>query len=154
VLKQKLELMGQAIKHVAPSDAYTDSWPGHCVAVREIRYNLIIHVSDIARTRRGGAVPALRTEERDLLTVPEVARLLRVAESTVRKWVGAGRVPFLELPGGEYRIPRTELVRGLRGNVDVEKVLGRVESRLQRLTDREIEESLASVRKAKPRRPV
>lgn len=97
-------------------------------------------------------MPALRTDERDLLTVPEVARLLRVAESTVRKWVAAGRVPFLELPGGEYRIPRTELIRGLRGNVDLEGVLGRVESRLQKLTDREIEASVASVRKARSRR--
>lgn len=97
-------------------------------------------------------MPALRTDERDLLTVREVARLLRVAESTVRKWVAAERVPFIELPGGEYRIPRTELIRGLRGNVDLETVLGRIESRLQKLTDRDIEASVASVRKARSRR--
>jgi excisionase family DNA binding protein len=88
----------------------------------------------------------VREETRDLLTVPEVARLLRVAESTVRKWISAGRVPFLELPGGEYRIPRAELIRSLRGNVDMDTVLRRVEASLQRVREAELADALAEVR--------
>lgn len=86
---------------------------------------------------------------RDLLTVGEVAHLLRVAESTVRKWIAAGRIPFLELPGGEYRIPRLELIRSLRGNVDAEAVLERVEASLQRVQEGEVKAALSEVRAAR-----
>lgn len=94
----------------------------------------------------------LKTQVPDLLTVPEVARLLRVGESTVRKWVAAGRVPFLELPGGDYRIPRLDLIRSLRGNVNVEQVLNRVQVALEEMSDRELAETVASVRAARERR--
>ncbi len=94
----------------------------------------------------------VETRPSDLLTVPEVARLLRVGESTVRKWIAGGRIPFLELPGGEYRIPRTELTRGIRANVDVDKVLERVEGRLSGISDRDITEAVRSVRRGSRRR--
>jgi len=50
----------------------------------------------------------------ELLTVPYVARRLAVHPSTVRSWIEAGTIQSLKLPGGRYRIPRTELVRILR----------------------------------------
>jgi excisionase family DNA binding protein len=82
----------------------------------------------------------------DLLTVPEVARLLRVAQSIVRKWIAAGSVPFVELPGRDYRIPRTELVRGLRSNIDVVQVLDRIEIKLQSASTGSLQEEIAETR--------
>lgn len=96
-------------------------------------------------------MPAVGTTSVELLTVPDVARLLRVAESTVRKWAASGRVPFVELPGGEYRIPRTELIRGLRGNVDIERVLARVESRLAVASEEDISSEVRAVRAERAR---
>lgn len=96
-------------------------------------------------------MPAVDTASGELLTVPDVARLLRVAESTVRKWAASGRIPFMELPGGEYRIPRTELIRGLRGNVDIERVLARVAGRLSAASDEDISAEVRAVRAKRAR---
>lgn len=96
-------------------------------------------------------MPVLDTASEELLTVPDVARLLRVAESTVRKWAASGRIPFVELPGGEYRIPRTELIRGLRGNVDIERVLARVEVRLAATSEEDISSEVRAVRAERAR---
>lgn len=82
----------------------------------------------------------------DLLTAPEVARLLRVAQSTVRKWIAAGSVPFVELPGGDYRIPRMELVRRLRSNVGVVKVLDQIEAKLLVAGTESLQEGIAATR--------
>ncbi len=40
-----------------------------------------------------------------LLTTSEVARLVRVSSRTVNNWIKQEKVPYIELPGGEYRIP-------------------------------------------------
>ena len=47
----------------------------------------------------------------DWLTVEEVAKLFRVAEETVRRWIRAGALPVLDLGGrkGGYRIKRADL---------------------------------------------
>lgn len=89
---------------------------------------------------------ASRITEDELLTVGEVARILRVAEPTVRKWIGRDEVPYLTLPGGEYRVPRVELFRGLGGNVDGAKVMLRLVERLQSQPDDAIDEEIESVR--------
>jgi excisionase family DNA binding protein len=47
----------------------------------------------------------------DLLKPREVADLLRVDESTVLRWIKEGDVEALRLPGGTYRIPRSEVER-------------------------------------------
>lgn len=45
----------------------------------------------------------------DLMTVPQVAKTLGVADETVRTWINDGRVPFVTLPGGGRRITRAAL---------------------------------------------
>lgn len=97
----------------------------------------------------------VQATEFELLTVGEVSRLLRVAGSTVRKWIGEGRVPYIELPGGDYRIPRAELIRTLRGNVDIAAILSSIETKLASAADdedvrREVHEVRAK-RRARPR---
>ena len=43
------------------------------------------------------------------MTVAEVAAELRVNPATVRRWITAGRLPAITLPGGSYRIERDDL---------------------------------------------
>lgn len=66
--------------------------------------------NDIMRT------PVARSE---LLTVAEAARLLNVSDRTIRRWIEAEKIPFLELPSGGYRIPQGALLGSLRGNYDL-----------------------------------
>jgi excisionase family DNA binding protein len=46
-----------------------------------------------------------------LYTSDEVAGLLRVHPATVRRWIGAGQMNAIRLPGGKYRITETEIDR-------------------------------------------
>ena len=41
----------------------------------------------------------------------EFARALGVSETTVNRWLADGKIAFVRLPGGERRIPATELQR-------------------------------------------
>jgi excisionase family DNA binding protein len=58
-----------------------------------------------------------------LLKPSEVALLLRVSRSTVNNWIHQERVPYLELPGGDYRIPLRGLMLSLKGNLDLTEAL-------------------------------
>ena len=57
----------------------------------------------------------MATELPELLTTAEVARMLRVAQSTVQRWVQLGQLSAIRLPSGGIRIRR----------IDVEKLLER-----------------------------
>ncbi len=46
------------------------------------------------------------TEEADLLTTREVARMLRVDHTTVRRWIKSGAMEAITLPRGGYRVRR------------------------------------------------
>jgi excisionase family DNA binding protein len=63
-------------------------------------------------------MPTLSTELPDLLTTAEVAKLLRVAQSTVQRWVQLGQLSAIRLPSGGLRIRRR----------DVEKLLAEDQS--------------------------
>ena len=55
---------------------------------------------------------------RDLLTVAEVARLLKLAPKTVRKWVRAGKLPALHIEAQVIRFTPDKIERWLRGRED------------------------------------
>ena len=44
------------------------------------------------------------TDANGVLTVAEVAELLKCRVETIRRWIIAGKLPAATLPGGEYRI--------------------------------------------------
>ena len=58
----------------------------------------------------------------DLLTVHELAQLLRVDDTTVRRWIGAGALEAVSLPGvgkrHKYRIKRETVEKLLGGAND------------------------------------
>jgi excisionase family DNA binding protein len=43
----------------------------------------------------------------ELMTTPEVARILRVSRATVARYVRLGQLPAIRLPSGVIRIPRS-----------------------------------------------
>jgi len=49
------------------------------------------------------------------MTVPEVARELRVDPATVRRWITTGRLPATK-PGKDYRVHQDDVVQLLRGS--------------------------------------
>lgn len=73
-----------------------------------------------------------------LLTVKEAARLLNVSERTVRRWIEAESIPYVELPGGGYRIPQGALLSSLRGNYDLAAELRKLDERNAGLSDEQV----------------
>ena len=52
-----------------------------------------------------------------LVTVGEAARALRVHQSTVSRWVAAGKMQAIRLPSGRLRIRREDVERLLEPEV-------------------------------------
>ena len=55
-----------------------------------------------------------------LLTLPEVAALLRVSVSTLRNWRAQGKMQMVQLPGGTLRVREEEVERLLGADEPVE----------------------------------
>ncbi len=77
-----------------------------------------------------------------LLTVSEAAELLNVSERTVRRWIEAESIPYLELPGGGYRIPQGALLSSLRGNYDLAAELRELDERHASVTDEQVQAAM------------
>ncbi|WP_185934426.1 MerR family transcriptional regulator [Actinobaculum suis] len=45
------------------------------------------------------------------MTTAEVAKLLQVSRSTVLNWCRNGSLPAIRTPGGQFRIPKSEVDR-------------------------------------------
>lgn len=54
-----------------------------------------------------------------LLSAKEAADLVGVSPRTVTNWADAGKVPYLKLPGGEYRIPLAGFLAAMEGTYDL-----------------------------------
>ena len=63
-------------------------------------------------------MPRIRSKIQ-LLTTKEAADLVGVSSRTVMNWADAGKVPYLKLPGGEYRIPLTGFLAAMEGTYDL-----------------------------------
>lgn len=46
-----------------------------------------------------------------LLTIKQVAALLSVSDRTIRRWIDAGKISFIKLPGGDLRMKEENLER-------------------------------------------
>jgi excisionase family DNA binding protein len=76
-----------------------------------------------------------------LLTVTEAATLLKVSERTIRRWIEAEKIPYLELPGGSYRIPQGALLGSLRGNYNLAEELDQLDARNAELTEAQVRDA-------------
>jgi excisionase family DNA binding protein len=83
--------------------------------------------------RPGTDVP--RAAHVDLLTVAEAAALLRVSDATIRNWVAAESIPYIQLPPAgqrkQYRIPLQGLLGSLEGNYDLRGALQEQNARMR-----------------------
>jgi excisionase family DNA binding protein len=57
------------------------------------------------------AMLTMTGESTEYLTPREVAEQLHVSQGTVVRWVRLGLVEGIRLPGGQYRIPKSEIDR-------------------------------------------
>jgi excisionase family DNA binding protein len=77
-----------------------------------------------------------------LLTVAEAAALLNVNDRTIRRWIEAEAIPYLELPSGAYRIPQGALLASLRGNYDLAGELRELDERNAEISDEQVRAAL------------
>jgi excisionase family DNA binding protein len=78
-----------------------------------------------------------------VLTLPQAAALLNVTDRTIRRWLKADKIPYVQLPGGDHRIPQGTLLASLRGNYDLAAELEALESRHGHLNERDVADALA-----------
>ncbi len=78
------------------------------------------------------------------LTVAEAATLLNVSDRTIRRWIEAGKVPYLKLPGGGYRIPQAQLLASLSGTYDLRREMEALDERFADVTENQVRAALAA----------
>ncbi|HET8536802.1 MAG TPA: helix-turn-helix domain-containing protein [Solirubrobacteraceae bacterium] len=61
------------------------------------------------------------------MSTKEAADLVGVSPRTVTNWADAGKVPYLKLPGGEYRIPLAGFLAAMEGTYDLAAELEKVQ---------------------------
>jgi excisionase family DNA binding protein len=81
---------------------------------------------------------AITAAQPQLLTVAQAASLLSVSDRTIRRWIEAERIPYVELPSGGYRIPQGALLASLRGNYDLAAELKELDERHQDVTEEQV----------------
>ncbi|MEN6544925.1 MAG: MTH895/ArsE family thioredoxin-like protein [Armatimonadia bacterium] len=71
----------------------------------------------------------------DLLTLAEAAEALGVSEITVKRYIYAAKMTSIKLPGGQHRVPRSEVDRLLSGGAQpaAEDVMEGLENRIGEL---------------------
>jgi excisionase family DNA binding protein len=81
---------------------------------------------------------ALTAAQPQLLTVAQAASLLSVSDRTIRRWIEAERIPYVELPSGGYRIPQGALLASLRGNYDLAGELKELDERHRDVSEEQV----------------
>lgn len=84
-------------------------------------------------------MPQIATQ---LLTVTQAASLLKVSDKTVRRWIDDGRIPYLRLPGGSYRIPQGALLASLGGTYDLAAELAHLDARAAGTSEDDVKRAL------------
>ena len=88
-----------------------------------------------ARATRRATMDAPPAARVDLLTVSEAAEMLRVSDGTIRNWITAGSIPYIQLPPvgqrKQYRIPLQGLLGSLEGNYDLRGALQEQNARMR-----------------------
>lgn len=77
-----------------------------------------------------------------LLSTAQAAELLNVSRRTVLNWIEAGKVPYVRLPGGEYRLPLSGLLSSLSGTYRLEEEIRALDERNANLTDEDVQTAI------------
>ena len=87
-------------------------------------------------------MPAVGAQPK-LLTTKQAAELLNVSTRTVLNWIDTDKVPYLRLPGGDYRIPLTGLLASLSGTYQLDDELRALDARHSELSDEDVQAALS-----------
>ena len=77
-----------------------------------------------------------------LLTVSQAASLLNVSDRTIRRWIEAQKIPYLELPSGGYRVPQGALLASLRGTYDLGAELRELDRRHGEIEEEQVKAAI------------
>ncbi len=78
-----------------------------------------------------------------LLSTKQAAELLKVSRRTILNWIEAEKVPYIKLPGGDYRIPLAGLLASLSGTYRLDEEIRALDERYAALSDEDVQATLA-----------
>ena len=78
-----------------------------------------------------------------LLSTKQSAELLNVSRRTILNWIEAEKVPYVKLPGGDYRIPLSGLLASLSGTYHLDEEIRALDERFAGLSDEDVQAALA-----------
>jgi len=73
-----------------------------------------------------------------LITTKQAADLLNVSQRTVTNWIEADKVPYVRLPGGEYRLPLSGLLACLSGTYDLAAEIRELDERYGDIDEQDV----------------
>jgi excisionase family DNA binding protein len=80
-----------------------------------------------------------------LLTTKQAAELLNVSRRTVLNWIETEKVPYLKLPGGDYRVPLAGLLASLSGTYRLDDEIRALDERFAGVSDQDVQAALADL---------
>jgi excisionase family DNA binding protein len=88
-------------------------------------------------------MPAVRSQTK-LLSTKQAAELLNVSKRTILNWIESKRIPYVKLPGGDYRIPLAGLLTSLSGTYRLDEEIRALDERYAALSDADVQRALNS----------
>lgn len=88
-------------------------------------------------------MPAVSSQPK-LLSTKQAAELLNVSKRTILNWIESERVPYIKLPGGDYRIPLTGLLASLSGTYRLDEEIRALDERYAAVSDADVQQALDS----------
>lgn len=86
-------------------------------------------------------MPAIGAKPK-LLSTRQAAELLNVNRRTVLNWIEAEKVPYIKLPGGDFRIPLAGLLASLQGTYRLDEEIRALDARYAQLDDETVQAAL------------
>ena len=80
-----------------------------------------------------------------LLTTKQAAELLNVSRRTVLNWIETEKVPYLKLPGGDYRVPLAGLLASLSGTYRLDDEIRALDERFAGVSAQDVQAALADL---------
>lgn len=80
-----------------------------------------------------------------LLTTKQAAELLNVSRRTILSWIETEKVPYLKLPGGDYRVPLAGLLASLSGTYRLDEEIRALDERFAGVSDQDVRAALADL---------
>ncbi len=77
-----------------------------------------------------------------LLSTTQAADLLSVSRRTILNWIEGGKVPYVRLPGGDYRVPLSGLLASLSGTYRLDQEIRALDERTAALTDEDVQAAM------------